>query len=436
MKKTKLTTVIISAVLTLATIMPITVSAKSQYNEINSMKNVSYRLNNSRTLYEIGNIDTLVYIDDNGRISSTGDVSILHDIDESKLDNLYYIDKSGKKVTVNDVNEIRYTNEKGYTYITGSGPNNKTSTATLSETSSNAFWKYDASGKWHWIDNNSETIGWKVIGDNKYYFDFNGEMHVGWLELDGKKYYFNNPDGYMVKNTKITIDGKVYSFYANGSLKENTDTKKTGWVKDEFDLSGSEFSCDWRYVYANGENCIGWLQDNGYWYYFEKCGHMVKNQMRKIDGKVYWFDSSGHIKLNTTEYPGYTQRFINHTGPTDGSGIVCKTFLMKVVSDATGVCTITDYPSGGYIDVGNMLCKSHFHYLNDGSCHTILFDKNGDQVFGWFLESTCVSSDVATGITTLADRWTYYDENGIEVRNTSKVIDGKTYSFDSKGYLI
>jgi len=65
-----------------------------------------------------------------------------------------------------------------------------------------------------------------------------------------------------------------------------------------------------------------------------------------------------------------------------------------------------------------------------------LFDKNGDQVFGWFLESTYVSSDVATGITILADKWTYYDENGVQVISASKVIDGKTYSFDSKGYLV
>lgn len=439
MKKIKLITVIISAVLTLTTIMPITASAKSQYNEIISMKNVSYRLNNSTTLYEIGNIEALVYIDDNGRISSTGDVSLLHDIDESKLDNLYYIDKNGKKITVNDVNEIMYTNEKGYKYFTGGGPNNKSSNVTSSdsksnglfETISNAFWKYDVNGKWHWINNNVETIGWKSIVDKTYYFDPNGEMHIGWLELDGKKYYFDELNGEMKKSTKLEIDGKVYSFDSNGSLKENAVPQKTGWIKDK-DVPGG---ANWRYVDSNLKNHIGWLSDGDYWYYFDKCGYMVRNHIRRIDGNIYSFDNNGHMERSLSRTNIYTEKPINHTGPTDGSGLLCASFNYKISIDSNGVCTLTnDYYNKIGVSVNNVLLGK-FGYDTDDGGYSMLFDKNGDQVFGWYLEPiynwNADSKDFST-----VERWTYYDENGLEVRNTSKVIDGKSYSFDKDGYLI
>ena len=393
-------------------------SAKSVKNEIDTMKNIIIQFDTGRVEHVSNDVADLYYVDDDGEIYCTGDVSRVFNPNGMASDSLAYIDHVGYVQSRAKIDAIFYTDKNGKKCEIGD-----------SELIKEVVDKDNKSTE------STTKTGWIKEGDKWTYRYSNGEKCYGWLKDDDNWYYFNR-NGNMQQDGMFKIDGKVYLFDSNGRLQEDNaiseNVKKTGWVKEGI---VSPTGQDWRYVYSNGENCVGWLQDEGYWYYFDKCGHMVKNQMRKIDGKVYSFDSKGHIKLNTTEYPGYTQTYLNHTGPTDGSGFVCNTYLTKVVSDETGVCTITGL-HGEDIDVGNMLFRKDAHYLNDGSYHGILFDKNGDQVFGWFLESTYVSSDVATGITILADKWTYYDENGVQVISASKVIDGKTYSFDSKGYLV
>ena len=45
----------------------------------------------------------------------------------------------------------------------------------------------------------------------------NGIMKTGWLEQGGKWYYLA-PNGQMVANQSLYIDGKVYSFAQDGTL--------------------------------------------------------------------------------------------------------------------------------------------------------------------------------------------------------------------------
>lgn len=413
------------------TLSPIIVHAKSKYNEIDSMTNVSYTFNNDIIKYEIGDIETLVYVDDTGKLYSSGNIDLLVDIDESYLDTLYYIDKNGSKSTIYGVDYITYTKENGHTYAIGNEPLNNGSTVITSDsnpTTSNVNKSIT----------NTKNTGWIEDENGFQYVYSNGQRCYGWFKEGNEWYYFYVSTGYMTKNSKLKIDDKFYSFDSNGCLQENTDTnesiQKTGWVYDSRygdERSGPTY--DWRYVYSNGENHIGWLKDKGYWYYFEKCGHMLKNNIRKIDGKVYSFDSNGHMEVNTTRYSEYMETNLNTTWPRN-NGFLYNRYSINIVINSEGICTIT-LRDGGYINVGNILCSFHSHITSDGSYHSILFDKNGDQVIGWYPITIYTWLPDSKSFST-NQKWTYYGENGIKITDTSKIIDGKTYSFDKDGYLL
>lgn len=429
MKKTKLTAIILSTVIILGIMTSAGVSAETTYNKISTMKNVSYELNNDITKHEIGDINTLVYVDDTGRISLTGNKDLLGNIDESKLDTLYYIDKNGKVVTVDSVNDIKYTNEKGYTYSTGDGPGNKSSKVTESSGES-------ATSSANTLTNSTTKTGWVKDGNELTYVYSNGQKCYGWFKEGDNWYYFGERNGYMVKDQQLEIDGKVYVFDSNGNVVTNAktmeDTKKTGWIK----YGGYAAGGGWEYIDSNHEKHVGWLQDGSYWYYFNKRGIALINEMRKIDGRIYSFDSNGRMEVNVSRYNYYTERDLNHTGPTDGSGLLDATSKLYISIDANGVCTLTDdyYDKIG-VSTTNVLCgKRGYADINGNNC-TELFDKNGDQVFGWYNEPIYTWNADSKNFSTI-HRWTYYDENGFEVIGTSKVIDGTTYSFDSDGYLI
>ena len=95
--------------------------------------------------------------------------------------------------------------------------------------------------KWQWclVDDNDKLLnGWQKIGDfwyylkangvmatgwtqdtsnNKwYYLDTNGQMKTGWIKDNSLWYYLDN-SGAMYSNGIYTIDGKSYTFKANGA---------------------------------------------------------------------------------------------------------------------------------------------------------------------------------------------------------------------------
>ena len=71
-----------------------------------------------------------------------------------------------------------------------------------------------------------EYLNWRVILAygiffgvlllNTYYFTASGRACRSWLRHDGKKYYFDPETAIMYKNCTIKINGKSYTFDANG----------------------------------------------------------------------------------------------------------------------------------------------------------------------------------------------------------------------------
>ncbi|MBP5253863.1 MAG: N-acetylmuramoyl-L-alanine amidase family protein [Lachnospiraceae bacterium] len=112
-------------------------------------------------------------------------------------------------------------------------------------------------GKWYYFKDSGEmAFGWIRVGDTWYYLGATGAMATGWQKIGGKTYYFTgsgamaadewrqgwkldadgawtypyqaswkkdskgwlygDTGGWFAKNTTITIDGKVYTFDAQG----------------------------------------------------------------------------------------------------------------------------------------------------------------------------------------------------------------------------
>lgn len=74
--------------------------------------------------------------------------------------------------------------------------------------------------KWYYLNENGiMQIGWLKDKDSWYYLNKDGDMAIGWLKYKDKWYYFDE-HGIMLANCTSIINGKTYTFYADGSLKE------------------------------------------------------------------------------------------------------------------------------------------------------------------------------------------------------------------------
>ena len=56
----------------------------------------------------------------------------------------------------------------------------------------------------------------KEINGAYYYFNNAGHMLTGWIQVNGKYYYLEPATGKLVSGGSFTIDGKSYTFGADG----------------------------------------------------------------------------------------------------------------------------------------------------------------------------------------------------------------------------
>lgn len=94
--------------------------------------------------------------------------------------------------------------------------------------------------KWYLFDANGKMLkGWQQTGNNWYYLSDSGDMKTGWVKSGNVWYYLNpnenGPEGAMIKNCWLTINGKTYFMNSSGAMVE-------GWFKVEN---------DWYYFYPS-----------------------------------------------------------------------------------------------------------------------------------------------------------------------------------------
>ena len=164
--------------------------------------------------------------------------------------------------------------------------------------------------------------------DHRADFDRNGQ----WEKDEHGCWIFTDSLGWSPKNTWQKIDGKYYFFDTEGIMEKNAyhkgyyltrsgawDGKKraVGWVEDtkgwKYALIGGgclkntwmRIDGKWYYFDTTGYMATGWRMLNSKWYYFGKSGAMADG-WKKINGKWYFFNNgamkTGWLKDNEKWY--------------------------------------------------------------------------------------------------------------------------------------
>ena len=124
---------------------------------------------------------------------------------------------------------------------------------------------------------------WITLSGGKAYAIGNNQRASGWAYLDGGYYYFDPGDTFMVTGAKI-IDGKEYTFAANGRLTSGK-APANNWLQ----LPGGK-----TYVTSSGAYARGWKVIDGEVYYFGE-NNLMATTHQTIDGSFYLFGADGKL---------------------------------------------------------------------------------------------------------------------------------------------
>ena len=170
---------------------------------------------------------------------------------------------------------------------------------------------------------------------------------------------------------------------ATSSAATLTVTQPSGWKQ----ISGK-----W-YYYANGAAVTGWRQISGKWYHFAASG-VMQTGWQKLSGKWYYFDDSGAMRTGWLKISG-------------------KWYYLA---------------SSGVMQTGWQKLSGKWYYLDDsGAMRTGWLKLSGR----WFYLNG--SGVMQTGWKKLSGVWYYFESSGVMLANTSKIINGRTYHFNSSG---
>ena len=103
-------------------------------------------------------------------------------------------------------------------------------------------WK-EIGGKWYYFDENGfMQTGWRKIGNAWYYFNTSGAMLSGWQKISSKWYYFS-ASGAMQTDWR-TISNKTYYFKDNGAMAAGEWCK--GWWLNKDGTWTYKYKATWR----------------------------------------------------------------------------------------------------------------------------------------------------------------------------------------------
>lgn len=221
----------------------------------------------------------------------------------------------------------------------------------------------------------SVTNGWY----NNSCYIVNGKAVLGWKKIGNYWYYFDQDTAYFVTGPK-DIDGKKYFFDGMGHMK-------TGWVRTDMDYS-------WAWAGSDGSFVKGWRTIGDNTYYFNDDYEMLTGLV-DIDGLYYNFASNGKLFGKVTTKNGWVLSG-NVWYYFDGNG-----------TPATGLKTIG---------------TKQYYLYSDGSMSTnALIDNRYFGSNGAMVKNTWIELDIG--------KWSYFDENGLQVVGWKK-INEKWYYFD------
>ena len=293
------------------------------------------------------------YLDDDGVMATD---KLIEDESNSKT-KYYYVDQYGAmvkntwKAVAMDDDENTDLDAEYWWYYFGNDGKALTSTDTLTKSDIKTIngLKYAFNERGHmlygWIDADSpdqaddDDTHWQ---NSEYYFNGwnDGHAATGWQQLtvedngETKDYwfYFDN-DGKKTTNKRKKINGVYYHFGEHGNMVDEwVDGTNSGLTANAsksalknvayLNGDGSERKNQWVWAVPDGDWLKGDNDDDSYsWFYFDKSGKIVVDQVKKINGKKYAFDRYGRMLSGLVVYDGeYAKPEYNYDKDNDGKG--------------------------------------------------------------------------------------------------------------------
>ncbi len=236
-------------------------------------------------------------------------------------------------------------------------------------------WVRDENQNWFYLSSEGPATGWAKIDGAWYYFSSSGVMQRGWLKLGDNWYYLGSA---MATGWK-QVGSSWYYFNSSGVMQ-------TGWMK---------LGNNWYYL--GSAMATGWQKVGSNWYYFNSSG-VMQTGWQKVNNAWYFFVSSGAMQTGWVKI-GSSWYYFGTDGKmvTGWQTINSKTYYFKT----NGAMAASEW-CGGY-------------WLNADGTWTYPYKASWHQ------------NDKG---------WWYGDASGWYARNTTIVIDGRSYSFDANGYCL
>ena len=249
---------------------------------------------------------------------------------------------------------------------------------------------------WYEISAESTPYG-KVLYE--YYDSDCFQVTNGIVEVNGNKYYLGS-NGYLVTDSQVVFEGKLYKADADGVLTESEVTEKEQWVEAEY---------QW-YLYVDGK--------------------LIKNQYyTTYEGDTYYFNDSGVMQTGVFWDKDREEKL------ADRNGIV-------FVNPAKGWNQSKDGKLWYYFKEENGgLHPAHGEVVTTSDGKKYAFDYDGVMLKGngtyWFDNEPCRYLTNDSGVIQESNGWVKYDGNwyywkdGDTINRGIHTIDGKDYYFEN-----
>ena len=226
------------------------------------------------------------------------------------------------------------------------------------------------------------NIGWQNKNGSLYYYYANGSYAKGITVIDSKQYYFDSK-GIMQKGWVQVESAWYFADRSTGVLKQ------TGWLQD----GGS-----W-YFFNRYNMTTGWKTINSIKYYFDKTSGKMTTGWKEIDSNWYLFNNSGAMQTGWKQVNG-------------------KWYYLN--------------PSDGIMVTGWIQISGKWYFLKSNGAMAA-----SEWCEGYWLnaDGTWTYPHKATWRMTNG-KWWFGDDSGWYAKNETLMINGVSYKFDAKGYMV
>ncbi|WP_114556502.1 cell wall-binding protein [Bacillus sp. PF5] len=251
------------------------------------------------------------------------------------------------------------------------------------------------STKWIAKDSSGNVIknSWVNQGSAYYFADAEGALLTGWQDINGNTYYFEPTYGKLVtgSGSDSQIDGKFYNFNDSGVLQQSV----------------------WR-----GNN------------YSDASGEFVKEGLKDIDGKVYYFKDYHPI---TNELPIKDQDVTLHFSE---KGVIERVSKLNGEAINSSVNVKLDNKTLAFNQDGSILKTGINKNTNTIAYYSL---EDGPFYTGWKMVDgkryyfTNGLNDTFNNYKNVDGKRYYFHEDGSANRAGFEKVDGKLYHFDNNG---